>query len=120
MLSTMNVFVSHLQLDYRPIDVTKAGLQPMADTRRNMGKMPHFDPMAQPVNNFFNRHVAAMTSRCDNEAHVSFRRDVSGAAKLLTKKQAKFLLKELRMRKAQIERGSGEQFVVPVNTVRVK
>ena len=116
----MNVSLLPLQLDYRPIDVTKAGLQPMAETVRNTGKMPHFDPMAQPANNFFNRHVASTTSRCDNEAHVSFRREASGAAKLLTKKQAKFLLKELRMRKAQIERGNGVHCVVPVNTVRVK
>lgn len=105
-----------LQFDYRPIDLSKPGVQTVAEARRNVGRMPHFDPMAPPVNNFFHRHVAAM-----NEARGSLKPVVSKTgAKLLSKKQAQFLLKELRMRKAQMGKGNMAPGVLPVNTVRVK
>ena len=103
-------------MDYRPIDLTKAGHVSVADARRNAGKMPHFDPMAPPVNNFFHRHVATM-----KEARGTLKPVVAKTgAKLLTKKQAQFLLKELRLRKVHMAKSAMAQPGLPVNTVRVK
>jgi len=78
--------------------------------------MPHFDPMAPPVNNFFHRHVATM-----KEARGTLKPVVAKTgAKLLTKKQAQFLLKELRLRKVHMAKSAMAQPGLPVNTVRVK